>query len=464
MSTPEPLGEAGSGRRATDPPRRRQTDEPVPTRLTRKPLRRETDGWLERWMASVEDLARLKASHPMLDAVIDEQEGRRIRIGDHWLADFASCNYLGFDLDEEIIDVVPEYLARWGTHPSWSRLLGSPVLYEEIEGLTTALLGAEDTLLLPTITHIHTSVIPVLVGAGVIFVDGRAHKTLFDGAAIARGHGATLQRFRHNDFEHLEQLLKGSTLTPRVIAIDGVNSMTGNAPDLREFTRLARTYDAQLYVDDAHGFGVIGERSPAELCEWGLRGNGVVRHQGQSYEDVIFVAGFSKAFSSLLSFLALPTRLKDVLKVAAPPYLYSGPSPVASLATTLAGLHANEARGDLARYEMYRKTRRVVERLHELDIYTPNHSGYPLIEIPLADHHDIDVVGQYLFDRGVYVTMAAYPLVPKDEVGFRIQVTAANPDDQIDLLCDVLGEMNDRFELQHEHHRELLLRAREARA
>jgi 8-amino-7-oxononanoate synthase len=463
MPTPEPLGEAGSGRRRTDPPRRRQTDQPVPTRLTRKPLRREGDGWLERWMASVEDLARLKASHPMLDAVIDEQEGRRIRIGDHWLADFASCNYLGFDLDEEIIDVVPEYLARWGTHPSWSRLLGSPVLYEEIEALTTALLGAEDTLLLPTITHIHTSVIPVLVGSGAIFVDGRAHKTLYDGAAIARGHGATLQRFRHNDFEHLEQLLRGSTLTPRVIAIDGVNSMTGNAPDLHEFTGLARTYDALLYVDDAHGFGVLGERSPAELCEWGLRGNGVVRHQGQSYDDVVFVAGFSKAYSSLLSFLALPTRLKDVLKVAAPPYLYSGPSPIASLATTLTGLHVNDARGDLNRYDMYRKTHRVIDRLHELDIYTPNHSGNPLIEIPLADHHDIDVVGRYLFDRGVYVTMAAYPLVPKDEVGFRIQVTAANPDDQIDLLCDVLGEMNDRFELQHEHHRELLLRAREAR-
>ena len=97
-------------------------------------------------MATVEDLARLKASHPMLDAVIDEQEGRRIRIGDHWLADFASCNYLGLDLDQEVIDAVPEYLAKWGTHPSWSRLLGSPVLYEQLEETTTALLGSEDSL------------------------------------------------------------------------------------------------------------------------------------------------------------------------------------------------------------------------------------------------------------------------------------------------------------------------------
>jgi 8-amino-7-oxononanoate synthase len=85
-----------------------------------------------------------------------------------------------------------------------------------------------------------------------------------------------------------------------------------------------------------------------------------------------------------------------------------------------------------------------------------------LIEVPLARHEDIDVVGRYLFDRGIYVTMAAYPLVPKNEVGFRIQVTAANGEEEIDLLCQVLGEINDRFELQHEQHRELMLQARAA--
>jgi len=463
MSTPRHIDEAAYGRRQTDGLQRRENDIQVPRPVVDKPLRREGDSWLDRWMATVADLARLKDSHPMLDAVIDEQVGRQIRIGDHWLADFASCNYLGFDLDQEIIDAVPEYLAKWGTHPSWSRLLGSPVVYEQIEEKLTDLLACEDTLLLPTITHIHMAVIPILAGSGVIFMDGRAHKTIYDGAMIARGHGATIQRFRHNDHEHLEQLLRSSTVTPRLIAIDGVNSMTGNAPDVREMARIAREYDALLYIDDAHGFGVIGERSPDELCDWGLRGNGVVRNQGEGYENVILVAGFSKAYSSLLSFLALPTRLKDVLKVAAPPYLYSGPSPVASLATTLVGLQVNDTRGDLYRFEVYRKTRKVLDRLHELDIYTPNQSGYPLIEVPLSRHEDIDEVGRYLFDRGVYVTMAAYPLVPKDEVGFRVQITAANADAEIDLLCEVFGEINERFELQHEQHRELLQRARAAR-
>jgi 8-amino-7-oxononanoate synthase len=415
-----------------------------------KPLRRREDGWLDRWMDTVADLSRLRSLHPMLDAVIDEVDGRRIRIGDRWLIDFASCNYLGFDLDREIIDSVPAFLDAWGTHPSWSRLLGSPVLYEQLERRLADLLGCEDTLLLPTITHIHLSVIPLLAGAGTIFMDSRAHKTIYDGCQVARGHGATIARFRHDDAEHLEQLLRSAPAAPRLIAMDGVNSMTGNAPDLPVFARLAREYDALLYVDDAHGFGVIGERAPDELSPYGNRGNGIVRHLDETYDGIVMVGGFSKAYSSLLAFLALPSRLKDVLKVAAPPYLYSGPSPVASLATTWTGLDVNERRGDLARADVHRRTATVLRTLEELGVHTPNRSGYPIVEIPLARPGDIDEAGRYLFDCGIYVTLAARPLVPEDEVGFRIQVTAANTDEQIDHLCDVLVELERRFALRSE--------------
>ena len=189
---------------------RRESDLAVGSPLNDKPRRRQVDGWLDRWVAATADLTRLKDEHPMVDAVIDEQIGRQIRIGDHWLTDWASCNYLGFDLDEEIIAAVPEYLAKWGTHPSWSRLLGSPRLYQEIEEQMTDLLACEDVLLLPTITHIHMSMIPVLVGDGTVFLDGRAHKTIYDGAMVAAGHGADVVRFRHNDAAHLEELLAAS--------------------------------------------------------------------------------------------------------------------------------------------------------------------------------------------------------------------------------------------------------------
>src|ERR1044072_804110 len=103
------------------------------------------------------DLERLRVSNPMYDATIEEIDGRRIRVGDHWLADFASCNYLGFDLEPEIMDAVDVEIRRWGTHPSWSRLLGNPALYPQIEEQLTDLLGAPDTLLPPTTTPIHRS-------------------------------------------------------------------------------------------------------------------------------------------------------------------------------------------------------------------------------------------------------------------------------------------------------------------
>jgi len=387
-------------------------------------------------------------SQPMLDAVIDEVAGRMIRIGDQWLADFASCNYLGFDLDPEIIAAVPPYLARWGTHPSWSRLLGSPVLYEQIEEQLAHLLGAPDVLALPTITHIHMSVIPVLAGSGTILLDGRAHKTLYDGCSVARSHGASVIRYPHDDVGALEELLAASSVHPRMICTDGVNSMTGNTPPMAELAGLARRYDAMLYVDDAHGFGVIGERSVDEASPYGTKGNSVVRHAGESYDNVVLVGALSKAYSSLLAFIACPTPIKDFLKIAAPPYLYSGPSPVASLATVLAGLAVNDRCGDAIRADLYRKTRRVLDALEDRGIATPNESGLPIIEVALADADDIDEVGRFLFSRGIYVTLAAYPLVPRSDVGFRIQMTAANTDGEIDHLVATLDELRDRFGLQ----------------
>jgi 8-amino-7-oxononanoate synthase len=410
--------------------------------------RRAGDDWVARWLSACSDLAELERTNPMSDAVIDEIDGRMIRIGDKWLADFASCNYLGFDLDREIIDAIPAYLDRWGTHPSWSRLLGSPVLYEEIEERLAGLLGTGDALLLPTITLIHLSVIPLLAAGGTVFVDRRAHKTIYEGAEFATLRGATLKRFEHDNLDELESLLRSDSSSARLICIDGVNSMTGNAPDLPAYAALARDHGAILYVDDAHGFGVIGERSPDETSPYGRRGNSIVRYFDESYDNVVLVGGLSKAYSSLAAFVACPSEMKRLLKTAAAPYLYSGPSPIASLATALAGLDVNERRGDDLRADLWAKTQRVLTCLERLGARTPNHDGFPIIEVPLADATQIGAVGEFLFEHGIYVTLAAYPLVPRSEVGFRLQLTAANTDAEVDRLVDVLGNLADSFALQ----------------
>jgi len=291
-------------------------------------------------------------------------------------------------------------------------------------------------------------VIPVLAGAGTIYVESRAHKTIYEGCQFAASHGATVKRFKFEDAEDLERLLRQHGKAPRLICVDGVNSMTGNAVDLAAFAELARSYDALLYVDDAHGFGIIGERTADELSPYGNRGNSIVRYAGESYDHVMLVSGLSKAYSSLAAFLTCPPELKRLLKTAAPPYLYSGPSPIASLATVLTGLDVNEKRGDAIRADLWRKTNAVLDCLDRLGVHTPNHSGFPIIEVPLARHEDVDAVGRFLFENGIYVTLAAYPLVPRDEVGFRIQVTAANTDAEIENLLDVLSRLTSCFDLQ----------------
>lgn len=408
---------------------------------------RHDDRWLERWIRSTEDLARLQHSHPLFDAVIDEVDGRRLRIGQRWLTDFSSSNYLGLDLDPEIIEAIPEYLRRWGTQPSWPRLLGSPALYGQLEDRLTGLLGCEDVLVLPTITQIHTSAIPVLAAGGTLFVDSRAHRTIWDGCAMAQARGATVQRFAHGNVNWLEALLSQSSWRrPGMICLDGVNAMTGNPADLQAFASLAREHDVILYVDDAQGFGLIGERAGEELCDYGRRGNGIVQHAGEGYGNVILVAGFSKAYSSQLAFIACPTAIKRLLKTAAAPYLFSGPSAVASLASALEALRVNEVRGDRLRAQVHRLSRRVLDRVGELGIATFNQSGLPIIGLPLAEAERIEEVGQQLFDRSIYATMAVYPMVPRDEVGLRLQLTAANTEEQVDRLCAVLGELAERFD------------------
>ena len=126
--------------------------------------------------------------------------------------------------------------------------------------------------------------------------------------SVCATRGARIERFI--DYYDLERLLRADKSRTRLICMDGVNSMTGNAPDLPVFAEVARRYDAILYVDDAHGFGVIGERGEGELSPYGMRGNSIVRYFGESYDNIVFVAGLSKAYSSLAAFICCPTEIK----------------------------------------------------------------------------------------------------------------------------------------------------------
>ncbi len=114
---------------------------------------------------------------------------------------------------------------------------------------------------------------------------------------------------------------------------------------------------------------------------------------------------------------------------------------MASLATVQAGLKLNARRGDAIRADLHRKTARILDGMKQVGLASLNRSGSPIIEVPIGAPDSIDAIGDHLFNRGIYTTLAPYPLVPRNKVGFRIQVTAANTDEEISHLLEVLTEI-----------------------
>ena len=396
--------------------------------------------------ASIQDvLARSK----MFDADVVEIKERMLRIDDHWLADFASCNYLGFDLDDEMIASIEPQMRKWGVHPSWCRLVSSPHIYGECEERLAELMGAEDFLILPTVTLVHIGVIPALMGKdGVMLLDKFAHMTMYQACKMARDSGSSLASFPQGDLERLEALLEEhQDKKKKLILLDGVYSMTGKYPDLPALVKLAKEYGAIVYVDDAHGWGVVGENPTPEM-PYGQRGNGIAAHFGLSYEQdhVMYVTGFSKAYSSLAAGLVCSKETKSFLKAYATPYDLSGPCPTASLASLLAGMKLNENKGAALRQKLLTLTRQAIHGLRELGFHVDNDNDFPIISVWVGDNDRLIEASHILWDAGVLLTLGPYPMIPKGREELRITVTSSNTEQQVnDHLLRGFAEVRDHL-------------------
>ena len=370
----------------------------------------------------------------MFDADVVEMKGRMLKIDGHWLADFASCNYLGFDLDQEMMDSIEPELKKWGVHPSWCRLVSSPHIYTECEERLAELMHAPDFLMLPTVTLVHIGVIPALMGKdGVMLLDKFGHMTMYQGCKMARDSGSALASFPQGDLNRLEELLKQhQDKKKKLILLDGVYSMTGKYPDLPAMVKLAREHGAILYVDDAHGWGVIGEK-PTKDMPYGHKGNGIAAHFGLDYENdhVMYVTGFSKAYSSLSAGLACSKELKSFLKAYATPYDLSGPCPTASLATTLSGMLINEKKGEALRKKLLDLTRIAIKGLRELGFFVDNDNDFPILSVWVGDNERLIEVSKILWDAGVLLTLGPYPMIPRGHEELRITLTAANTEAEV---------------------------------
>jgi 7-keto-8-aminopelargonate synthetase-like enzyme len=294
----------------------------------------------------------------------------------------------------------------------------------------------------PSISLLHAGVIPILAGHdGIILKDTEAHHSLHEGCLRAQANGAEWVNFPHSDIDDLaRRLAKIRPERTKIIATDGVYSMGSSHPPLIEYVRLAKTYNATLYVDDAHGFGVIGER-PDPTLPYGHKGNGIVRHFDLDYvrDRIVYVAGMSKAFSSYAAFVTcFDEKMKYDLQ-ASGPYVFSGPTCTASLASALAGLRVNERDGDARRRLIYRLTHRFVGAIREIGFEVDNGGDFPIVGVVIGHLEELVRACQILWEHDILVTPATYPAVPIHRNLVRFSITAANTEDEVDRAIEALA-------------------------
>jgi myxalamid-type polyketide synthase MxaB len=374
------------------------------------------------------------------------QEGRRVLIDGRWRRDFASCNYLGLDLEPQVSEAAIAAMKEWGTHPSWTRAVASPAIYDELERKLAALLGCHSVLVFPSVTLLHMGTLPLLAGPhGVILKDTAAHHSVHEGCLRAQVEGAEWLEFKHNDAADLEnKLARYRPQRTKIIAIDGVYSMGGPYPPLREYVALAEKYSAIIYADDAHGFGLLGEH-PDAAHPYGYRGNGIVRHAGLDYERIVYVAGLSKAFSSYGAFVTCRDDATRALLRSAGPYVFSGPTSVASLASALAGLELNERDGDARRGRIHALTQRLLMAARDLGFEVDNGDGFPIVSVVIGEWNDMVTACTTLWEHDILITPAMYPAVPMNRNLVRFSITSANTDEDVDAAVEALRAVRERL-------------------
>ncbi|MCS7046517.1 MAG: aminotransferase class I/II-fold pyridoxal phosphate-dependent enzyme [Gemmataceae bacterium] len=340
---------------------------------------------------------------------------RRVKIMGRWVVNFGSDSFLGLDQDPRVAAALRRGLAAWGTHNGSSRAFSSVLPSVVAEEKIAAWLGTEAALIYPSVTLANHGALPALVAhEDVIVADRFAHNSIHEGMKIAAAQGARTAVFEHNDPCDLRRQLE--TLRPyrfAVIAVDGVYSMSGALPPLRELSRIALEHRAILYVDDAHATGVLGSQ-----------GRGTVLDALGSYANTVVVGSLSKGLSCLGAFVACDAATQWILKVRSNPLIFGGPVPPPYLEAICTVI-------DIIASEEYQELRGRLDANVRFFYHEAQKLGYkvlggitPIISLLIGDETETLAAGRFLFDQGYYVQSVIFPAVPFRAGVLRVQINA----------------------------------------
>jgi 7-keto-8-aminopelargonate synthetase-like enzyme len=366
----------------------------------------------------------------------ETRPGRLVRLAGRWVVNFGSDSFLGLDEDPRLHEAVRRGLERWGTHNGTSRMFSSVAANVEAEEKLARWLGVEAVLIYPSATLANHGALPALLTRhDVAVADQHAHNSVREGLELAAAHGTRTATFAHDDADDLERVLRG--LRPyryALVAVDGVYSMSGSLARLSELNAVARKHNAVLYVDDAHGTGVIGPQ-----------GRGTVPEVLGSYDNVLTVGSLSKALSAAGGYVAGTAVVQRLLKMRSSSFIFGGPVPPPYLEAVSAAVDviASDEYGPLRR-RLEENKERLACGARALGL-TVSGGVSPIISILIGDEDRTMLAGRFLFDRGYYVQSVAFPAVPYHAGVLRIQANANHTPAQVEGLLGALGEMSREF-------------------
>jgi 8-amino-7-oxononanoate synthase len=357
---------------------------------------------------------------------IDSCHGPLVRAQGREMINFASNNYLGLAGHTKVVEAVVSAVREYGWGSGASRLMsGSNHLHEELEQRLAAFKGTEAALLFNSGYMANLGVIPVLAEDGItIFSDELNHASIIDGVKLAN---VEVKIYRHCDAAHLNELM---TATPgaKMIVTDGVFSMDGDIAPLDKIRNLARKHDAVLYVDDAHGVGVLGKhgRGAGELYKLDIT------------KDVI-IGTLSKAFGGVGAYVAGNRALIDYLRSRARTFIFTTALPPPACAATLAALDIIENDGAALRKTLADLSNRLAAGLAKLNI--PADAATPIFPVMTGDVKNTRRISSRVEVRGILAPAIRPPTVAPDACRLRVSITAAHTPEQIDHLLAALAEV-----------------------
>lgn len=352
-------------------------------------------------------------------------QGAEVLVDGERRLNFCSNDYLGLANHPKIVAALQQAASHYGVGSGASHLVsGHSQEHHELEDELAVHTGRERALLFSTGYMANLGTINALVGKGdAIFEDKLNHASLLDGGLLS---GARFQRYQHNNLEDLEHKLTRSDARRKLIAVDGVFSMDGDLAPLPELAELAKQHNAWLMVDDAHGFGCLGEQ-----------GGGVAEHfQLEQQQLPILMGTLGKAAGSFGAFVAGSEELIETLIQQARPYIYTTAMPAAVAAATRESLR-------IIRQETWRREQlqSLIEQFREgadnlgLQLLASSTAIQPVV---LGSAEEVMRVAQVLDQQGVWVGAIRPPTVPEGTARLRITLSAAHTAEQVEALLTAL--------------------------